>query len=209
MHPTRLSLCLIAVTITVLSLASPAAGQSSLGSTRIAGLVSGSIGNGRSAATIGVSASYRFAPRLAVEGDFSYFSDLTLVEFSNPCPTAGACIQSTQSWHARVASGTVNVVTELPSGVSWLRPYIAAGGGAARVRRDVRGAISCQICGPRQPRYDTRPVLSLGGGVDFPMGHGLALGFDVRYQRVYEDATLFRPNLRDLTRVGSLVSYRF
>jgi hypothetical protein len=54
-----------------------------------------------------------------------------------------------------------------------------------------------------------KPVLSAGGGVDVPVWRALAIGLDVRYQRVSEDPALYRPNLRNLTRVGTFVGYRF
>ena len=57
----------------------------------------------------------------------------------------------------------------------------------------------------------TETVLSAGGGFDFLVWRGLGVGLDVRYQRVFEDEPVFRaePVIKHLTRIGSVVSYRF
>ena len=183
----------------ILIIPAVAAGQMGTGPLRVGGLISGSAGAGNSALTLGASASYRLMPRLSVEGDVSHFSDLTLAEFPGPAPTQRI------SFHARTTAATVNAVFDLPGGVRWLRPYIAGGGGAALVRRDARG-----LSGVRpEPRNDTRPLLSAGGGVDVLLGRGVAVGLDFRYQRIYEDQASFQPNLRNLKRLGSFVSVRF
>ena len=176
-----------------------AAGQTGTGPVRIGGLISGSTGAGDAALTLGASASYRLMSTLSVEGDVSHFSDLTLAEFEGLAPNSLA------SFHARATAVTINAVFDLPAGVRRLRPYVAAGGGAAFVRRDVRGLSGVSP----EPQHRTRPMLSAGGGVDFLLGRGVAVGVDVRYQRVYEDERTFRPNLRNLIRVGSFVGVRF
>ena len=188
--PAVVTLCLLAPAV--------AAAQSDTGATRIGGLISTSSAGG-SAPTFGISASYRFVPRLSAEADLSYFSDLTLAE--TPGVAAGAPV----SIHAGTLVATFNGVFDVPTGgVRWLRPYVAAGAGVARVRRELQGLSGCRC----EPRNDTRPVFSAGGGVDFPVGRGMALGLDFRYQRVNEDEQLFRPNLRNLKRIGSTFSYR-
>ena len=181
---------------------SVATGQPAPGAIRIGGLVSGSIGAGTATPTVGVSASYRATRFFAVEGDLTRLSDVTLFD----CVTTRTCgPDAFTSAHARAAVATVNVVAELPTGVSWLHPYLAAGGGAARVRREILGGFR----GGSMATSRTEPVFNVGGGVDFVVWRGLALGLDARYQRVYEDQRIYRPNLRNLTRVGSVVSYRF
>jgi opacity protein-like surface antigen len=201
------------VGIIVASLAVPlsAAGQSVLGSTRIGGIVGGSIGTGESAAAVGISASYRVARGLAVEANISRLSDLKLQEFPVCAPGQDCGISSL---HARVTSVVANVVFDVPSGVRWLRPYLSAGGGAAGVRRDVRGAtcVSIESHGMScESSSRTETVLSAGGGFDFLVWRGLGVGLDVRYQRVFEDEPVFRvePVIKHLTRIGSVVSYRF
>jgi opacity protein-like surface antigen len=190
--------CVCAIAVAGFVAPSPAAAQSDPGATRVTARVSGTVGAGHAAPTVGAAVSYRFAPRLAVEGDLAYFPDLTLTEFSE-----GA---GTTSWHARATSITANVTLEVPSPLGWLQPYLSAGGGAARVRRDTRGLSFCDPC---EPRIYMKPVVSIGGGVDLLVRRGVAVGVDVRYQRVFEDERLFRPNLRNLKRIGSFVSYRF
>ena len=193
----RRMLCATAFAIAGLISPSLAAGQDS-GLLRVAGLISGSVGAGHSATTIGLSGRYEVLPRLSMEGDLSHFSNLTLFGF----PTDTGIV----SVRARVTTATANLVFELPSGVRWLRPYASAGGGAARVRR---AAYDLEFCGACAPTTSTKPVVSLGGGMDVLVWRQRAVGMDVRYQRVFEDERLYRPNLRNLTRVGSFVSYRF
>ena len=117
----------------ILIIPAVAAGQTGTGPVRIGGLISGSAGAGNSALTLGASASFRLTSKLSVEGDLSHFSDLTLAEFPGVAPNSRA------SFHARATAATVNAVFDLPAGVRWLRPYVAAGGGAAFVRRETQG----------------------------------------------------------------------
>lgn len=67
--------------------------------------------------------------------------------------------------------------------------------------------------GPRRSTVtSTNPLLTLGGGVDFVVWRGLAVGVDVRQERIFDaDATRrFQiPQDLTLTRLGSSVSYRF
>ncbi|HYN06309.1 MAG TPA: outer membrane beta-barrel protein [Vicinamibacterales bacterium] len=206
MNPTRHLRTFVsaAIALALLSYALPATAQTPNGATRIGGFVSGAVGSGQSTATVGLSASYRFTPRFGVEGDLTHLSDLTIAEFVPTCLTGTVC--GPGSFHARVSSVTANFVAELPSGMERVRPYVAAGGGAARIRRDARGIGNCNPC---ERQADMRPVISAGGGVDVLVWRGLGFGLDVRYQRVYEDERIYRPTIKHLTRVGSLVSYRF
>jgi opacity protein-like surface antigen len=201
MRSRRCILGAMAVALAGLTGPSQASAQDEGGPVRVAGLVSGSLGAGHSAPTVGLSGRYQLRPRLSVEGDLSHFSGLTLFVFGFPREDAGQI-----SVRAQATSATANLVFELPGGVRWLRPYVAAGGGGARVRRELRGGDACPAC---RPTAYTKPVVSLGGGVDFLVWHQLAVGMDVRYQRVFEDERIYRPNLRNLKRIGSLVSYRF
>jgi hypothetical protein len=193
----RLQQLCIACAALALVVPTLASAQSNPGSLRVGGLLSGSMAAGHAAPTIGISGSYRVAPRLSVEGDLSHFRDITLVEFAGTVPSAS-------SWHARATSISANVLVDLSSGSSSLRPFLAFGGGSARVRREVRGVDSCACA-----RTDVRPLATFGGGVDVLLSSRVALGLDVRFQRVFEDPGVFRPNLRSLKRVGTVVSYRF
>jgi outer membrane protein with beta-barrel domain len=206
MNPTRHlpASCLVAIATALLIPALPASAQTTGGATRIGGFVSGAVGSGQSTTAVGLSGSYKFTPRFGVEGDLTHLSDLTVVEFVPTCLTGAVC--GPGSFHARVSSVTANLVANVPIGVPGVRAYVAAGGGMAHIRRDVRGLGSCNPC--ERPGENT-PIISAGGGVDFLVWRGLGLGLDVRYQRVYEDESNFRPAIKHLTRIGSLVSYRF
>lgn len=196
--------CALVVAGLLLLHTSLAAAQSAGGPTRIGGFVSGAVGSGHSTSTVGLSGMYKFTPRFGVEGDLTHLSDLTVVEFTS-CRPGEVCAPA--SFHARISSVTANFVAEVPIGVRRLRPYVAAGAGAARIRRDARSFPDCSEPCVRQS--ETRPVISAGGGVDFLVWRGLGLGLDLRYQRVYEDERLYKPAVKHLTRIGSFVSYRF
>ena len=163
MRTTRL-VCSAAIVLTTI-IPSVATGQPAAGAIRIGGLVSGSIGTGTATPTVGVSASYRATRFFAVEGDLTRLSDVTLFD----CVTTRTCgPDAFTSAHARAAVATVNVVAELPTGVSWLHPYLAAGGGAARVRREILGGFR----GGSMATSRTEPVFNVGGGVDFVVWRG-------------------------------------
>ena len=208
MNPTRhlLAFCIVAITIALLSPALPASAQTTGGATRIGGFVSGAVGSGQSTAAVGLSGSYKFTPRFGVEGDVTHLSNLTVVDFAEVCTSSDfVCFDS---FHARVTSATVNFVADVPTGLRWLRPYVAAGSGAARIRRNVVGVVKGSTL-DHDYAPTNRPVISAGGGVDFLVWRGLALGLDLRYQRLYEDERIYKPAIKHLTRIGSLVSYRF
>jgi hypothetical protein len=82
---------------------------------------------------------------------------------------------------------TANYVVEIPTGVRWFRPYFLGGGGLGNLSRRIA---------------ETGLVLDAGGGIDFPIVHGLAVGGDVRYFHLNAGGI-------DAARVGARVSYRF
>jgi opacity protein-like surface antigen len=182
----------------VVSLCVPAvaAAQAEAGSTRVGGLVGGWLTADHAASTVGFSVSRRLSRGLALEGDLSYFSDLTLFEYTHNA--------SLGSWHARTTSATANLTYTLPGGRR-LRPYVLAGGGAARVGREVHDP---QLC-PCSSTHYVKPVVAAGGGIDVLVWRDMAVGLDARYQRVFEDQGIYRPNLRDVKRVATSISYRF
>lgn len=173
------------------------ASAQSTGTTRLSGLVSGSVSGAHAAPTVGLAASHELSRWLGVEGDFSHFTGLTLVE--PVCEPADRCHGS----HARASTITGNAILRLPGGAKML-PYLAVGGGIAFVRRDVQ-----RVTGSPFVRNDQRPVVSAGGGVEFLVTSKVGVGLDLRYQRIVEDPRTFRPNLRNTKRVGTTVSYRF
>lgn len=55
------------------------------------------------------------------------------------------------------------------------------------------------------------PLVTVGGGVDFPLRKRLAIGVDARYERAFGDQPFARsdiPKDAGWTRVGISVSYR-
>jgi opacity protein-like surface antigen len=181
----------------------------------VGGVVSGSFGDGGPASTVGISAGYRFTPRLALEVDASYMPGLDFGDFP-ACPPGGVCaaaapsvIGGTFSLSGRAALLSVNVVSELPVRTRWIRPYVVGGAGVAEVRR-VQQHNDFQPL--RSTTTSTGPMVTMGGGVDFLVWRGIGIGVDVRYQHVFEDAQFGRSDIdRNLsnTRVGSSLSYRF
>ncbi len=206
MNPTRHLSAFLGTAVAVgLLQALPAAAQTTNGATRIGGFVSGAVGSGHSTSTVGLSGMYKFTPRFGVEGDLTHLADLTVAEVATCGLNNANC--GIASFHARVSSFTANFVADVPIGSRRLRPYVAVGAGAATIRREARSFPGCSE--PCVSQSQTRPVVSAGGGVDFLVWRGLGLGLDVRYQRVYEDERIYRPAVKHLTRIGSLVSYRF
>src|SRR5262245_8724850 len=123
-----------------------------------------------------------------------------------------------------------NFVTEFPTGAKWLIPYIAGGGGVASVSRSVvygpivlpltlppSVAVSAVSPSPitildigslgeigRIERAETDLALTIGGGVDFQLAKGLAVGADLRYLHLFGTTDDL-----DLTRIVGRVTYRF
>ena len=193
-----------------------AAGQPAEHGPRLGGVVSGSFGDGGPSPTVGISAGYRFTPRLAFEVDTSYMPGLDFGDIP-ACPPGGVCalggplvqvVGGTLSLSGRAASLSVNVVSELPLRTQWIRPYLVGGAGVAQVRRELQHN-SLPI---RSTTTSTGPMVTMGGGVDFLVWRGIAVGVDLRYQHVFEEDQLRTGDIESnlsLTRVGSSISYRF
>ena len=123
-----------------------------------------------------------------------------------------------------------NFVTEFPSPASWLTPYIQGGGGVANIRQgsnlerldsdDRNRQIPTLVRGNRGPapirlngtgvlpivarRSDTSLALTVGGGVDFGLWRGLAVGPNITYMKFFASNQEI-----DITRLGARASYRF
>jgi len=210
MRAVQLSLPALAVLVNCLCGPSVAAGQTSDRGPRVGALLSGSFGNGGTAPAAGVSAGYRFTSALGLELEGLYQTKLDFGDFPN-CPADAVCaaaLGGTFSLHGRVASFAGNVIAAVPVHASWVRPYVVAGGGVARVTRETRESVRTF----RFTRSSTDPLITVGGGLDFPVGTRVALGIDLRYQRIFAerffDRSDMRPNL-NLTRLGGSLSYRF
>jgi opacity protein-like surface antigen len=188
----------------------------------LGGVVSRSFGDGGPATSVAVSAGYRFTPRLGVELEVSHLQSLDFGDFP-ACPPEVLCILAAPfglsvrggvlSLSGRATSFTVNLISELPIGARWIRPYGAAGGGLANVRRELFDDFIARTTSTTS----TEPVMTIGGGADFPVWRGLAVGVDLRYQRVFEEEMRFDywsyrsdfPHHLNLTRLGTSVRYRF
>lgn len=186
---------------------SPAGAQPPDRGLSLGGGVSGSIVDGGAAPAISLTVGYGFTPHLAMEVDASYMPKLDVGDFPN-CPPPRVCVRGgTYSLHRQTGSISANVIARLPVGTSRIRPYLAAGGGVAQVRRQV---LDNQV--PIRSTFNsTGPMLTAGGGVEFLSGPRLAVGLDARYQRIFEDDTrqLFTEPDLDLVRIGCSVRYRF
>jgi len=216
MRPPFRSLCTCLIAIPLLVTPVPATAQSPDSGARIGFLVGGSFGDGGQTAGIGVSAGYRFNPPLGVELNVSHLPGLDFGEFPAcppdvfciAVPVSGSVIGGTFSLRGRATSYTVNLVSEMPTRIHWLRPYISGGGGVASVRR-VQQHTFFNLGSTTSA---TDPVLTVGGGVDFLVWRGLAVGVELRYLRVFEEDQFGRsdvPHNLNVTSLGSLVSYRF
>jgi hypothetical protein len=181
---------------------------------RVSGFYSGAFGEGDTNIVAGGSVGYRFTPRLGLDFEVLALPDFQIGEQGMP---------------GRGVAFLTNFVTEFPSPAAWLTPYIQGGGGVANIRlepdvtildadnrvvpfptrngrrvrfpelRDGQRAVRID-----SGRSDTSVALSVGGGVDFTMWRGLAVGPNITFMK-------FFGSLRDieLTRIGGRASFRF
>jgi opacity protein-like surface antigen len=209
---------------------------------RMSSTVGASLGDGGSAAEVGGAVGYRvnrfagfeleitYVPSLdfggrraaASEGVVTYCA--SVVPQMDPGPPAGCFVQPgiyppvsvRTSGHA--LTFTTNFVGEIPSTVSWLRPYVVAGGGVGSVSErfhdgDGPGGIIPMDHGTNAAGMigtdaggstTTGLALTVGGGLDIQVWKGLAIGADARYVHIARGSGGL-----DMTRVGGRVSWRF
>jgi Outer membrane protein beta-barrel domain len=204
------ALCVIAW-----SLAVPVRAQERDGA-RISGFYAGAFGEGDTNIGAGGSAGYRFTPRMGFDFEVLALPDLEL---------------DNSGLDGRGVAFLTNFVTEFPSPAAWLTPYVQGGGGVANIRQgsnlerlegDDRGnrRIPTPVRGNRGPvptrldgtavlpivarRSDTSLALTAGGGVDFGLWKGLAVGPNITYMKFFGSYQEI-----DITRVGARASYRF
>jgi len=216
MRPARILFRLTAVLLGCLIVPSLAAAQPFERGPRVGGVVSGSFGDGGPAPTVGISAGYRFTPRLGLEVDASYMPGLDFGDIP-ACPPGGVCVAGgplvqviggTFSLRGRAASFSANVVSELPLRTRRIRPYVVGGAGVAQVRRELQH----NFLPLRSMTRSTGPMVTMGGGVDFLVWRAVAVGVALRYQHVFEEDRFGRADIdRNMTRtrLGSSLSYRF
>jgi len=180
---------------------------------RISGFFAGALGEGDTNIAAGGAVGYRFTPRFGFD-----FEALALPDFET----------DDTSRNGRGVAFLTNFVTEFPSPARWLTPYVEGGGGVANIRhgatfeyqdRDGRPiALQRGGRGGRQQmlpddarltriaggRSDTSLALTVGGGVDFSVWRGLAVGPNISYMKFFGGSGDI-----DLTRIGARMSYRF
>lgn len=205
------SLRMFGFSVIALSLTVPAAAQEHDGA-RISGFYAGAIGEGETNVEAGGSVGYRFTPHLGFD-----FEALALPDFETDGREGGG----------RGVAFLTNFVMEFPSPAAWLTPYVQGGGGVANIRfgstyeyedRDGRPfavQIRSRRWGPpliaddmrlirvTGARSETSLALSIGGGVDFSIWRGLAVGPNITFMKFLGNRDT------DLTRIGARASYRF
>ncbi len=128
---------------------------------------------------------------------------------------------------ARVVHFLANFVGEFPSPARWLRPYVLAGGGVANLEerdtysfvgldRGLQGELAAlglstiDLGGLNlgqlgtASRSQTALAMNAGGGVDFQLWRGFALGADVRYLHLFAEEGGY-----NFARIGARASYRW
>jgi Outer membrane protein beta-barrel domain len=181
---------------------------------RVSGFYAGAFGEGETNIAAGGAVGYRFTPRVGFELEAFALPDL---EFSDTGDSG------------RGVAFLSNFVSEFPSPARWLTPYVQGGGGVAnisqsrlfaRIPDNVQGILRGRIPGRRDARpsledamrvsdlggrrNESAVALSVGGGVDFTVWRGLAVGPNITYLKLFGNLTD-----RDLTRIGFRSSYRF
>jgi len=203
------ALCVAIVLGVMCGFAAPADAQEGA---RISGFYSGAIGEGETNVAAGGSVGYRFTPRFGFD-----FEALALPDFET----------DDRNGDGRGVAFLSNFVTEFPSPAAWLTPYVQGGGGVANIRygstyefededgRPVaasnlgrRGfppivAHAVRLIRTNSGRSETSLALSIGGGVDFSIWRGLAVGPNITFTKFLGNRDT------DLTRVGARASYRF
>ena len=210
MKPPLTSTRIMTAALVLLLTACAAAAQPSDPPRRLSTIVSSSLGDGGPAGGVSVTGRYRILPGLAIEADVSHVPGLDFGEFPSCAPDriCLAFVSVPFTLKGRASSLSANVVADLPLRTTWMRPYVALGGGVARLRREAN--YSLFFTDTKTTAYD--PLLSVGAGVDFPIGRRVAIGVDLRHHHVFGEPVAERrdiPHKLNLTRLGSSVSYRF
>jgi hypothetical protein len=172
---------------------------------RVSGFFAGAFAHDQTNIETGGAIGYRLTPRIGFD-----FEVLTLPDLSFE--------DNDSSGHA--VAFLSKFVTELPTAGRWLVPYIEGGGGVANLSQPISfpsGLLQRSPDGRREAansragveriqarRSDTALALTVGGGVDFQLWRGFAIGPTLSYRRLFgnlED--------QDFTRIGARASYRF
>lgn len=221
----------IAIVLVVVCVFSASASAQDSGA-RVAGSFAGAFGEGETNIAAGGSVGYRFTSHIGFELEAIALPDLKLddtradgrgvafltnfvAEFPSPVRWLMPYFQG---------GGGIANLSQSQSRYRMLEGEAGSVEGSDPVffgaRRDPRGPMMGRIDSRRDPRTnmpvvdfgqfevpgrsETGVALSVGGGVDFTVWHGLALGPTISYLKVFGNVTD-----RDLTRVGLRTSYRF
>lgn len=192
----------------VCGLSAPARAQEGA---RISGFYTGAIGEGETNIGAGGAVGYRLTPHFGFDFEVLALPDFEIDDRGN----------------GRGVAFLTNFVSEFPSPAAWLTPYIQGGGGVGnlrfgstfeyedrdgrrialptRGRRDGRPVVSddMRLVGVNSGRSETSLALTVGGGVDFSIWRGLAVGPNITFMK------FFGGQDTDLTRIGARMSYRF
>lgn len=189
---------------------------------RLSGNFAGVFGEDHPNMEAGGTVGYRFTPHVGFDFEVLVIPDLEFDEdgirrLPTPFPIPSFDFGS----NGRAVAFLANFVGEFPSPARWLLPYVEGGGGLANVSQSVRFRILPATTVPgvigrlrELPRGMLAPVetrraetdlaLTVGGGVDFRIWRGFAIGPSIRYIRLFGTT-----RDRDLTRIGARASYRF
>ncbi len=189
------------------------------GGARVSGFYAGAFGEGTTNSATGGSVGYRFTPRLGFELEALALPNFEVGEIDGPREGRGVGFLA-------------NFVMEFPSPARWLTPYVQGGGGGANISyssdfiyedgdgrplpveprgRRIGGRIDPRTLGDNvrlvrvnRGRSETSVALSVGGGVDFAIWRGLAVGPNITFVELFGSAR----NIA-LTNIGARASYRF
>ena len=175
-----------------------------------------SFGDGETAPALSAALAFDLAKHAGVELELAYARklDFTL----DLCPSPRVCVLG---GHVPVTGRTValtaNLVVDLPTTWSRLRPYLVAGVGVAHLRQRywIGGAATGAFVVPTEfTRSKVAPALSVGAGVDVRFGRRIAVGVDVRSAHVFDaeadpDRFIEPAGAISTLRAGSRVSWRF
>jgi opacity protein-like surface antigen len=172
----------------------------------VQGMVQSAFGNVTSQ-SFGAEGGYFFTPQLAAFAEFGFVRDTAPSEL-------GTAAQKIASGLTQATSASVGYSVRQPvsfgaagarysfAGTPKLQPYVLGGFGAANVKKDVRftvGGTDVTDNLPSAPYYttlgsdlagtSTKPMLVIGGGVNY-LGFGvLRVDLGYRYSRIFTDTT--------------------